>query len=570
MPYWERAYALASRGTFLADEPYSEWARERRELRTGQYRKCVHQLARLYRERGGQTQAEQVLRAYVVSHRDDEDALRPLMELLGTQERYQEALEHYEETKQALALDGYEPDARTRDIAEYVRTKHIKRERSDRVSSTLAGSSNPQFTSSSSLAGVHVITQDILAAVRELEGTLLVNIPEPTDRRTVIARLLGIPPELLALDWHSSNSFADAEPVLGADTVKRRDFNRKVLGVAATTFVASDALIDSDLLDRFNRALKKPSTLDATTLSYFRKCTENYYQDRHDANAASFDVLTYALDHFRKVTDLLEEPLLPTIRIHLTSAAGEVAQLIGELHFEIGNYTKARAYHEAAIRAAQEANNQALQSIAWGWMSFSWTYSGDEQKALICVQEARRLAAGSTNSTVRAWLAAIEAEIQANLDDLQACRKALDGAECVEDQKHSRKDSHWIHFDRSLLGGYRGICYLRLYRPGDAERTVLLGKAQKALTNALELLDPALMRRQPTYLADLASTYIRQGEVGKACEQAIQAVAIAAQIKSRMVTERLLTLRRELEPWKDTQSVKNLDGHLAPLLLSAG
>jgi DNA-binding SARP family transcriptional activator len=129
LPYWERAYALASRGTFLADEPYSEWAHEHRKLLTGQYRQCVHQLARLYRERGGQTQAEQVLRAYVVSHRDDEDALRPLMELLGAQERYQEALEHYEDMKQALALDGHEPDARTRDIAEYVRAKHIKRER---------------------------------------------------------------------------------------------------------------------------------------------------------------------------------------------------------------------------------------------------------------------------------------------------------------------------------------------------------------------------------------------------------------------------------------------------------
>ena len=129
LPYWERAYALASRGTFLADEPYSEWTHEHRKLLTGQYRQCVHQLARLYRERGGQTQAEQVLRAYVVSHRDDEDALRPLMELLGAQERYQEALEHYEDMKQALVLDGREPDARTRDIAEYVRAKHIKRER---------------------------------------------------------------------------------------------------------------------------------------------------------------------------------------------------------------------------------------------------------------------------------------------------------------------------------------------------------------------------------------------------------------------------------------------------------
>ena len=84
--------------------------------------------------------------------------------------------------------------------------------------------------------------------------------------------------------------------------------------------------------------------------------------------------------------------------------------------------------------------------------------------------------------------------------------------------------------------------------------------------NALELLDPTLMRRQPTYLADLASVDIRQGEIEEACERANQAVAIAVQIKSQMVTERLLTLRRELEPWKNMQHVKNLDEHLAPLL----
>jgi tetratricopeptide (TPR) repeat protein len=348
--------------------------------------------------------------------------------------------------------------------------------------------------------------------------------------------------------------------------VNRRDFSQKALGIATTTLIASDALIDSELLDRFHRALKKPTTIDMTTLSYLRKRTGSYYQDRHDASIASFDVLTYAVDHFRKVTDLLEEQLLPAIRTHLTSIAGEIAQLIGELYFEMGNYPRARVYHEAAIKAAQQANDRALQSIALGWMSFAWTYSGDKQEALSCIQEARSLARGNANATIRAWLAAIEAEVQANLDNLEGCRRALDGAECVDEQTHSLEVSHWIHFDRSLLGGYQGICFLRLYHPGNTERSALLLNAKNSLIKALELLDPTLMRRRPTYLADLASVDIRQGEIEKACERATQSVAIAVQIKSQMVTERLFTLRRELEPWKNTQYVKNLDEHLVPLL----
>ena len=57
LPLWEGAYHLASRGAFLADELYSEWARERRALLAGHYRQCVHELTHLYRERGGKAEA---------------------------------------------------------------------------------------------------------------------------------------------------------------------------------------------------------------------------------------------------------------------------------------------------------------------------------------------------------------------------------------------------------------------------------------------------------------------------------------------------------------------------------
>jgi DNA-binding SARP family transcriptional activator len=129
LPLWEEAYHLAARGAFLADELYSEWARERRALLAGHYRQCVHEMTRLYRERGAQAEAERVLREHLAREPMDEDALRPFMELSGEKERYQEASDAYQRTQEALAQEGRAPDERTQDIAEYLRAKKITRTR---------------------------------------------------------------------------------------------------------------------------------------------------------------------------------------------------------------------------------------------------------------------------------------------------------------------------------------------------------------------------------------------------------------------------------------------------------
>jgi tetratricopeptide (TPR) repeat protein len=128
---WEQAFQLASRGDFLPEELYSDWATSRRESVVGQYRQCVHRLTALLREGGATEQAVLRLRTYWQAHPADEDALRPLLELLGEQERYQEAEDYYQQC--VVALDqlesGRQPDQRTKDILEFLHVKQIRRER---------------------------------------------------------------------------------------------------------------------------------------------------------------------------------------------------------------------------------------------------------------------------------------------------------------------------------------------------------------------------------------------------------------------------------------------------------
>lgn len=401
-------------------------------------------------------------------------------------------------------------------------------------------------------------------------------VPVPKKRLEIMAEMLGYPAEYLlprmSISGIPSAASEEIQHLVGIPLEideldkSRRELLQQVPGLVSTALVTpSYALLDPALLDRLSSALAKPSTIDDATLNYLEIHTANYWGDRHGAVIASCDLLSYVSDLLQKVVMLLEGSLLPTVRMRLCSIASKIAQLVGELLLDMGYYSKARQFHEAAITAAQEGNNRALESIAWGRLSLAWIYGGNMRKAQSSVQEARHLAMWN-NTMAKVWLAAIEAEVQANFGDISTCLKALDEAEQIEDQPHFMEDSYLVHFDRSLLGGYQGACFSKLYHPEDTQSIIYLEKAQNALINALALLDPALIQRQPTFLTDLASTYVEQGEIEEACRRAIQAVTFATQIKLQKVIRRLLSLRRKLEPWKDTRYVQALDSHLMPLL----
>ncbi len=133
LPYWEQAYQLGSRGTFLLEEPHSEWASRRREAVEDQMRQTVQALSRLYLTRYGQAGEENVLHIllpYCRTHCQDEDALRSLLELLNKRGRYQEVLEWYARLKDALAEAGADktgkmrvPHPLTTEIIDFARLK---------------------------------------------------------------------------------------------------------------------------------------------------------------------------------------------------------------------------------------------------------------------------------------------------------------------------------------------------------------------------------------------------------------------------------------------------------------
>ncbi|HEU5378822.1 MAG TPA: BTAD domain-containing putative transcriptional regulator [Ktedonobacteraceae bacterium] len=124
---WERAYLLAEPGIYLPEQIEDDWSRPRRDYLQGLLRDCVHRWTTLLRKMGRVDEAIMRLRSYWLEHPTDEDALRPLLEMLGDRERFGEAEEYYEKARVALAEDEHVFDRHTLETIEAVRALQIQR-----------------------------------------------------------------------------------------------------------------------------------------------------------------------------------------------------------------------------------------------------------------------------------------------------------------------------------------------------------------------------------------------------------------------------------------------------------
>lgn len=124
---WERAFLLAEPGTYLPEQVEDDWTRPRRDYLQGLLRDCVYRWTALLWQMGRGDEAIMRLRSFWLEHLTDEDALRPLLEMLGERERFGEAEEYYEKARRALEEDGHGFDRRTQETIELVRALQVQR-----------------------------------------------------------------------------------------------------------------------------------------------------------------------------------------------------------------------------------------------------------------------------------------------------------------------------------------------------------------------------------------------------------------------------------------------------------
>jgi hypothetical protein len=172
-PYWERAYHLASQGIYFPEDLYSDWTESRRVSISGSLRQSIHARARLHLEHPQEQGHAEVIRMlwdYLALFPLDEDALRWLMELLGQQERFQEVAQIFLRTQRHVEKESLTLDARTVDVWNYLRTKHLSRQRMDDHPSIDRGSFSRHENTIPLLSQIaEAVTVGIVNAVEILE-----------------------------------------------------------------------------------------------------------------------------------------------------------------------------------------------------------------------------------------------------------------------------------------------------------------------------------------------------------------------------------------------------------------
>lgn len=325
-------------------------------------------------------------------------------------------------------------------------------------------------------------------------------------------------------------------------------------------------LLNPDTVDRLISTLKRPSSVDNTMLNYLATMTRTYWQLYAEFEAViqrRYDMLGGVVGHLHTLFKLMAHAQSASTYDQLSTLASETTQLIGEIFFDLKDSQTSERYYNSALDIAQRGNDKHSQALALGRKSFIAIYDDKPHQARGYIQEAHSLLQQRPSPIATAWLSAREAEACANMNDEAPCLTALDRASSYLEQEQVDATLFAFapgavnaHLNSSILRGYQGVCYLRL---NSLEKARLLFEQDLRETDAERSIHNAIVR------TDLASVYIRQQEIEKACYYADEAIEIMIQLRSPQVFQRVLSLKEALLPWQKVRQVKLLNDKLVEL-----
>jgi len=354
--------------------------------------------------------------------------------------------------------------------------------------------------------------------------------------------------ELLAEVYDGSGP-EDLQPESILDDMQRRPF---LQGLGAFIgLAAASAFIEP--WERLSRALRHPSRVDRATVTSLESLT--VMLESRESQESPRALLGPVEGHLGNVATLLAGS--PPFRPQLCSIAGETAALAGWLAFDIEDRPAAAGYFRVGIDAAKEADDRALGAYLVGSSCVQPAYR-ERPYARLRRLEGRTFgfARSDASPSTRAWLATLEAEAHALAGDTSKCLRVFDDAEAAMSRAGSEDESRRprvAFFDPDRLAGERGVALARL---GQSDA------AQEVLGPSLASLDPSVVKTRPRLLAALATAHVQQGDVDRACELGAEALGIAAQQEVQTNLRDVRKLRLDLEPWRDSQAVKDFDEQL--------
>ncbi|MDT3395384.1 helix-turn-helix transcriptional regulator [Streptomyces sp. B1866] len=340
----------------------------------------------------------------------------------------------------------------------------------------------------------------------------------------------------------------------GYPEMLRRDLLQKLS--AALTVAAAAPIFDItriDHLDRVEGVLQSPRRLDDATVTHVEEILRQY---RMQGDVLGPQVALQMAFAQREVVGgfLADSP--GSLKSRVLSVYAELCRIIGWQFFDLGDYRTAQHYYDDAREAAHEAQNAELVSHILGNMSRMATWRGRPRIGIDHAVAAQLWASQSESWAARGFAAAVAARAYAADGNAAKTRQALEEERNANDAMNAAErspDSRWYFYGDAFYWGIRAECGLRLGAPEDA---------LFAMQQGLSLIDQTNIHDYVHALVWQSSAHVQQGNIDQATDTILRAAKITTVSKSPRVAGRIRDLRSELQPWKQTQAVRDLDSAL--------
>lgn len=337
-----------------------------------------------------------------------------------------------------------------------------------------------------------------------------------------------------------------------AHTMDRRDVLR-VLGWAATSASVFPA-IDGEQ-QRLASVFSTGSRVDAQTIEHIEAVL--WRCRRQDYALGPQAVLNTVLAQ-RDLARALVPECPAALRPRMLSALSEASRQAGWLSFDLNQFDNAGYYYEDARGLAHEAGNVGLGAFVLCEMSHLATWRGTPRIGIDHAVAAGQWANRTGDLRLRAYTADVAARAYAADGQRDACFTALDTAHTALAAAGDQDPSYSV-YDEAVNLAHRGSCHLEL-REGRP--------AAEYIQQSFRSLDQSNVRDMAFATVHLGMAYVQSNEIDEAARLLGDAGDIAAHNSSARLIERLRHGRAELQPWKHTTAVRQLDERLASYSLA--
>ncbi|MEV4348922.1 hypothetical protein AB0J83_31070 [Actinoplanes sp. NPDC049596] len=261
------------------------------------------------------------------------------------------------------------------------------------------------------------------------------------------------------------------------------------------------------------------------------------------------------VEHTRLGLHLLSETNGVARRL-LATALAESLLLAGRIEFfDLRKPEEADATFARALQAAGEADDALLGAAILAHAAFIPGWAQRRTEAAERLRAARTYARrGSASADFLAWIDAVEAECDTICGHPNDALRVIAHAEEILAASSEHYVPEWCTwFSAARLAAFKGNTQLKAGR---------FAQARDTLTTALSGLLDDEGKQRTVILADLAAVDVAQDKPEDACARLHEALDQLATTWYATGMERIREVRHTLQPWADTDFVREIDDRL--------